>query len=68
MDEKQVRCGLRQDGPHERLVTGRGKPSLDTLIEQASGKILNSAKDLVPFAFTTGFDLGLLATTSPRGT
>jgi hypothetical protein len=60
--------GLRQDDPQERLGTLRGQPSLETLIAQASCKILNSAKDLVPFAFAAGFARGLLATTSPRGT
>src|SRR5262249_7677805 len=68
MDEKQVRRGLRQEGAQERLVTVRGKPSLDALVEQASREVFNGAKDLVPFAFATGFDFGLLAATSPRVT
>ncbi len=68
MDEKQVLRGVGQDGAQERLVTVRGKASLDALIEQASREILNGAKDLVAFAFATGFDLGLLAALGPRVT
>src|SRR5918996_1497448 len=33
MDEKQMGRGVRQDGSQKRLVTVRGKPSLDALIE-----------------------------------
>src|SRR5882672_7011906 len=68
MDEKQVLRGVGQDGAQERLVTVRGKPSLDALIEQASRERLHGAKDLVAFTFATGFDLGLLAAAGPRVT
>jgi hypothetical protein len=61
-----VHRGLRQDGLHKRLVTIRGKPSLEALIEQASREILKGAKDLIAFTFATGFDLGLLAASFPE--
>ena len=68
MDAQQGRGGLRQDHGQERLGAFRGEPALDALIEQPSGEILNGAKDLVAFAFATGFDLGLLAALGPRVT
>ena len=68
MDEQQVLRGVGQDGAHERLGTVRGTSSLEALREQASRERLNGAKDLVAFAFATGFDLGLLAVASPSVT
>src|SRR5256886_16906473 len=38
MDKKQVRRGLRENGPQECLATVRVKPSLAPLIEKASEK------------------------------
>ena len=36
MDANQGCRGVRQDGPHERWGTVRGKPSLEALLAQAS--------------------------------
>src|SRR5215831_7692909 len=66
MDEKQVLCGLLHEHLQEPLVTVRVKPTLDTLIKQASRAILNGTKHFVAFALATGFDLRLLAAPRPR--
>src|SRR5215831_10563925 len=66
MDEKQVLCGLLHEHLQEPLVTVRVKPTLDTLIKQASRAILNNTKHFVTFALTTSFDRGLLPAPRPR--
>src|SRR4029450_2164019 len=66
MDQKQVLRGVGQDHLYKRLITVRGKPVLEALIEQAPRKILNSAKHFVAFALATGFDWGLLPAPRPR--
>ena len=65
MDEKQGGRGLRQDGAQERLVTVRGKPSLNALKNKRPEKYSRAQKPGA-FAFATRFDLGLLATARPR--
>src|SRR4029450_9887746 len=66
MDQKQVLRGVGQDHLYKRLITVRGKPVLEALIEQAPRKILNSAKHFVAFALATAFDCWLLSATPPR--
>src|SRR4051794_35814168 len=66
MDQKQMLCGVRQDHTQKLLVTVRGKPALNALIEQTPREILNGAKHFVAFPLATVFDLRLVPPPRPR--
>ncbi|HLE92219.1 MAG TPA: hypothetical protein VI753_13800 [Anaerolineales bacterium] len=56
LNQKQGLAGLAQDLAQEGLVALAGELVGAGLIEEATRKILDQAKDLVAFTLTTGFD------------
>lgn len=65
LDEDDGTVGLVEDLFQKRLGGGGSKPLLSALVKQAPGKIVDQAKDFVPFALAGGGNGRLLAAPRP---